>query len=197
MKTTAIIITLITLMLAAGCVSQSTPGTSPSAVPSLPISADPLTEGAPLAMDAHVTHTTPNTTFEVWVDSFEIDPVQENGDQELTIYLTAKNTGDKPVMLVWFCKLTDVNGKTYGGIKISHGGSGARTYWIMPAGDDTMRNSETARDYVNILSDRDLATLAKGAVLDVYFMEKPTEDSLVPDVPAYHTRWTIDPGVIQ
>jgi hypothetical protein len=142
-------------------------------------------------MDAHATHTTSNTTFEVWIDSFEIGGIDEYGNQELTIYVAAKNTGTVPIQMVWFSKLTDSNGKTYGGIGISKGGVGARTTWIQP------NMTEMARDFVIIRSDRDLATLKNGAMLDVYFIERPTDEypsSLVPD---YHTRWTIDAGAIR
>lgn len=180
MKTIAIIITLITLLLAAGCVSQSGPGTSPATVP----------QADALPMDGHMVHTTPNTTFDVWIDSFEMGEIQENGDQALTIYIAAKNTGTKPIRMTWFSQLTDVNGKTYGGIGISHGGNGARSSWIQP------NMTEAARDYVTVRSDRDLATLSKGAVLDVYFMEKPLDNVPVGEVPDYHTRWTVDAGIL-
>lgn len=192
MKIPAVILILISILLAAGCVSPaSSPATPGATTPSIPVSVSSLTQDKPLPMDAHVTHTTPNTTFEVWIDSFEVGSVQENGDQELTIYVAAKNTGNQPIRMVWFCKLTDVNGKTYGGIGVSHGGNGARTDLIKP------NWTEAARDYVNIRSDRDLAALKQGAVLDVYFMEKPSEDVALSLEPDYHTRWTINPGAIR
>jgi hypothetical protein len=138
-----------------------------------------------------MTHTTPNTTFEVWFDSFEVGAVEDDGNQELTIYVAAKNTGDGPLQLVWFSKLTDLNGKTYGGIGISKGGSGARTTWIQP------NTTEMARDFVVIRSDRDLAALKQGAVLDVYFIERPSEEYPASLEPDYHTRWTIPAGAIR
>jgi hypothetical protein len=188
MRKTLTLVVLACLLLIAGC---TTPSSNPGQSPSLPVTANPLAQGKSLAMTEHTVHTTPNTTFEVWIDSFEIGPVQDNGDQELTIYVAAKNTGLKPIQMVWFCKLTDLNGKTYGGIGISHGGNGARTKWILP------NATEAARDYVNIRSDRDLATLAKGAVLDVYFMEKPSDTIPVSLNPDYHTSWIIDPNAIR
>lgn len=187
MKKTLLIVIVVSLVLITGCTA---PSSNPGSTPSLPTSQNPLAAGKSLAMTEHTVHTTPNTSFEVWVDSFEAGPVQDNGDQELTIYVAARNTGTKPIQLVWFCKLTDLNGKTYGGIGISHGGNGARTKWILP------NTTEAARDYVNIRSDRDLSTLAKGAVLDVYFMEKPSDDIPVSLTPDYHTSWTIDAGAI-
>ena len=184
MKKTLLLVIVVSLLLIAGC---TTPSPNPGSTPSLPAPLNPLAQGKSLAMTEHTVHTTPNTTFEVWIDSFEVGKVQDNGDQELTIYVAAKNTGTKPIRMVWFCKLTDLNGKTYGGIGISHGGNGARTDWIIP------NTTEAARDYVIIRSDRDLATLAKGAVLDVYFMEKPSDDIPVSSKPDYHTSWIIDP----
>jgi hypothetical protein len=186
-----IIIVLMTcLLLTAGCTTQSSGSGVQGTTAPLPVSVDPLVQEKSLPMDGHMVHTTSNTSFEVWVDSFETGEVQANGDQELTIYVAAKNIGEKPVQLVWFCKLTDLNGKTYGGIGLSHGGSGARSGWI------GSNMTEMARDYVNIRSDRDLSTLSKGAVLDVYFMEKLSDDIPVTLVPEYHTSWIINPGTI-
>jgi len=190
MKKTVLLVIMVCILLIAGCTTQSSnPGLS-GTVPPTSSSANLPGQGNSLPMDGHTVHTTANTTFEVWIDSFEVDAVQENGDQTITVYVVAKNTGTKPIRLVWFSRLTDLNGKTYGGIGISHGGSGARSDWIQP------NMSEAARDYVTIRSNPDLATLAKGAVLDVYFMEKPSDDIPVSLVPDYHTSWIIDPGVI-
>ena len=129
-------------------------------------------------------------TFTAALYSIEVDPVQANGDQTITIYAGITNTGNEVMREVWYSKLTDVNGKTYGGIGISHAGSGARTFWI------SHNNTEMARDYVNVRSDRDLAALAKGAVLDIYFMKYPGDNETVSSVPDYHAAWTIDPGTI-
>jgi hypothetical protein len=190
MKATSVTILLICILLATGCVSQTPREVTPQ-TPVLPASVDPLTQGKPLPMDGHAVHTTPNTTFEVWIDSFEIGEVGENGEQELTIYVAAKNTGTGPLRMTWYSKLTDLNGKTYGGIGISHGGSGARSKWITP------EMTEAARDYVIVRSDRDLAALKKGGVLDVYFFEKPDDAAPIGNVPSYHTAWTIDAGAIR
>lgn len=186
MKKTVLLVILACLLVISGCTAPSADsGTS------LPSSVNLPDGGNPLPMNRHEVHTTPTTTFEVWIDSFETGSIQDNGDQEITVYIAAKNTGPAPIRMVWFCKLTDLNGKSYGGIGISHGGSGARSGWIMP------NMTEAARDYVIIRSRPDLATLSRGAVLDVYFMEKPSQDMPVSTVPDYHTRWTIDPGAIR
>jgi hypothetical protein len=190
MKKTIVLVILACLLLIAGCTTPTpNPGSSVT-IPKLT-----LTTGLPgqeklLPMDGHMVHTTPNTTFDVSIESFELGGVQDNGDQELTIYIAAKNTGRQPLRLVWFSKLTDKNGKTYGGIGISHGGNGARSGWMAP------NDTQVSRDYVNIRSDLDLATLSKGAVLDVYFMEKFEDNVPIRMVPDYHTAWTIDPGTI-
>ncbi len=191
MKKTVLLLIIACLLLSAGCTTQSTTPATTGTGPALPTSADTLMQGQAVPMEANATHTTSNTSFEVWIDSFEIGEIQEDGNQELTIYVAARNTGADLIRLVWFCKLTDMNGKTYGGIGISHGGNGARSFWIEP------NWTEAARDYVIIRSDRDLDTLAKGAVLDVYFMEKPLDDVPVSLEPDYHTRWTIEPGIIK
>jgi hypothetical protein len=143
-------------------------------------------------MDGNITLGSGNRTFDVTIYSIEVDPVKENGDQELAIYIRIKNTGTERIRLVSFSKLTDLNGKAYGGIGISKGGTGARTAWIYPNG-----TPEAPRDYVVLRSDRDLATLSKGAVLDVYFMEKPLDNVSVSMEPDYHATWTINPGTIK
>lgn len=180
------------LVLVAGCTTVSPDGGTPqptSPVPTTPVPTPAVTE-VPypvLPMDAEVVLGTGEKQFTVWIDSFEIDPPSEPGQQTITIYVAAKNTGTEPVQLVWFSRLTDVAGKMHGGIGISHGGTGARSGLI------TRNVTEAARDYV-VVPAADFEKLSRGAVLDVYFMEKKSETvSLVPD---YHVRWAIDPDVI-
>jgi hypothetical protein len=191
MKNILILIFLAGIVLAAGCTSApaNTGPSTPGPVPTGP--AELAAPAGALSMNGHDIHKTPNTTFEVWVDSFEPGSPDGNGVRPLTIYVAAKNTGTGPLRMVWFSKLTDINGNTYGGIGISHGGNGARTDWIKP------NNTEAARDYINIYSAEDLATLSKGAILDVYFMEKPSDTVPVSMIPDYHTSWIIDPGTIR
>jgi|WetSurMetagenome_2_1015567.scaffolds.fasta_scaffold01264_7 hypothetical protein len=190
MKNTIIVIFLAGIVLAAGCTSASTNAGTPGPVPAPTGPAGLAAPADALPMNGHAIHKTPNTTFEVWVDSFELGSPDEKGVRPLTIYVAAKNTGNGPLRMVWFSKLTDINGNTYGGIGITHGGNGARSDWIKP------NTTEAARDYINIYSPEDLATLSKGAVLDVYFMEKISDNMPVPMIPDYHTSWVIDPGTI-
>ena len=175
----------VILILIAGCTTAS-PGTSPATTPTpslvIPSDALPMNGSLKLGNDTH--------SITVSVDSFEVDPQSEAGKYTVTIYVAANNTGIDPIKYVWFSKLTDFNGNSYGGIRESHGGSGARTGWI------PVNFSEAARDYVDVNSDLALANLTKGAVLDVYFMEQRVNvtPSLVPD---YHVTWAIDPGTIR
>jgi hypothetical protein len=126
----------------------------------------------------------------VSVDSFEINPQSEPGKYTVTIYVAAHNTGNDTIKYVWFSKLTDLKGNSYGGIGISHGGSGARTAWI------PVNLTEAARDYVDVDSSQALAALSNGAVLDVYFMEQQANltQTIKPD---YHVTWVIDPDTIK
>lgn len=190
MKKILILIIMAGMLLAAGCTSTSPNPGSPAATPTPPVPATFSVPADALPMNGHAVHTTPNTTFEVWVDSFELGAADENGVRPLTIYVAARNTGTGPLRMVWYSKLTDMNGNTYGGIGISHGGNGARSDWIKP------NTTEAARDYINIYSDSALATLSKGAVLDVYYIEKPSDTTPVSLIPDYHTSWIIDPGTI-
>ncbi len=175
------------LVLIAGCTTPSTeiitpPTTSPVPATTVTTVANPV-----LPMDAEVVFGTGDKQFTTWIDSFEIDPPSEPGKQTITIYVAVKNTGTEPVQLVWFSRLTDVTGKIYGGIGISHDGNGARSGLITP------NVTEAARDYI-VVSNEDFEKLSRGALLDVYFMEKKSDTvSLVPD---YHARWSVDPAII-
>jgi hypothetical protein len=140
-------------------------------------------------MNAEVVLGTAEKQINVSIYSIEIDPPDESGKHTINIYVGAKNTGMQPHNLTWFSKLTDINGKTYGGIGVSHAGTGARTRDIFP------NVTEAARDYIVINSDKDFTTLSQGAVLDVYFLEYRPEGS--PLIPDYHVTWGISPGTIK
>lgn len=182
---------LILIMLAAGCTSQS-PGNGSSGTGTMTrvLATLPAGEKA-LPMSGHMTIGSGNRTLNVSVDSFEVGTARENGDRDISVYIAATNTGTEPVRMVWFSKLTDSDARSYGGIGISHAGSGARSGWIPP------NITEAARDYVTIHSDQDLAGLQNGAVLDVYFMEKPSDNVSISLVPDYHVSWIINPGAIR
>jgi hypothetical protein len=140
-------------------------------------------------MNAEVVLGTAGKQINASIYSIEIDPPDESGKHTINIYVGAKNTGVQPHNLTWFSKLTDINGKTYGGIGVSHAGTGARTR------DIPLNVTEAARDYIVINSDKDFATLSNGALLDVYFLEPRPEGS--PLVPDYHVTWGINPGTIK
>ncbi|MFA5416245.1 MAG: hypothetical protein WC295_12185 [Methanoregula sp.] len=199
MKILPVCILIISLLLVAGCTSAPAQNTSPVTVPQstvsaigtqkLPASLPTIAPGTALPMNAEVALGSAQKPFNVSIDSIEVDPQTEPGKRTVTIYVGAKNTGDDLLMLTWFSKLTDATGKSYGGIGVSHAGSGARTRNITP------NWTEMARDYVVVDSDEGFAALANGAILDVYFIEQPKADgSTKPD---YHTAWVIDPGVIR
>lgn len=185
---------VVMLLVIAGCttISQDTNTTrpaSPVSTPSIPIPSDTVVSNPLLPMNATVVLGTGEKQFTASVDSFEIDPPSEPGKQTITIYVAVKNTGTVPVQLVWFSRLADVSGKIYGGIGISHGGNGARSGLIYP------NITEAARDYV-VVPEADFAQLSRGAILDVYFMEKKSDTDVISMVPDYHIRWAIDPAVI-
>jgi hypothetical protein len=197
MKKTILCAIIVSALLVAGCTTNSSGNnTRNPGVPALTSSATgipvqtAITHGIPenvLPMNAEVALGTANKTFNVSIYEIEIDPPDENGKHTVNIYIGAKNTGIESIRLVWFSKLTDINGNTYGGIGVTHGGSGARTR-------DVYRNTtEAARDYI-VINDKDFATLSKGAVLDVYFMEPKKEGE--PLIPDYHVTWMINPGKI-
>ena len=188
MKNIAILAITVCVLLVAGCTTipaTTNPSGQVSSAPTFPgrTSLDPV-----LPMDGKVTLGSGNNTMEVSLDSIEVDPSTDSGNKTITIFVLARNTGTTPRQFIWFSKLTNTNGNSFGGIGISHKGSGARSGQIYPG------IGEAARDYVEIRSADSFATLSKGAVLDVYFMEKTGDEiSMVPD---YHVAWTINPGSI-
>jgi hypothetical protein len=188
MKTIAILVITVCVLLAAGC-TTTPPATTPP-VPVTPAVTLPgmALPGQGLPMNETVTLGSGNNTMEVSLYTVEVDPPTDPGTHTITVRVIAKNTGTTPRKFVWFSKLTNLNGNSFGGIGISHGGNGARSDTIYPG------IGEGARDYIIIRSDESLATLSKGAVLNVYFMERTdNKTSMVPD---YHVTWNIDPGVI-
>ncbi|MCX6688891.1 MAG: hypothetical protein NTZ39_04250, partial [Methanoregula sp.] len=142
---------IIGLLISAGCTSAPSQNTLPGAVqPSpaptggtlgIPVSLVTIAPGAALPMKTEVTLGTAEKPFNVSIYSIEIDPPDESGKHVINIYVGAKNIGEQPHNLTWFSKLTDINGKTYGGIGVSHAGNGARTRDVFP------NTTEAARDY--------------------------------------------------
>jgi hypothetical protein len=182
------------LLVAAGCLtnpagtgtaqSPMAATTSIQTVPSITAESNPV-----FPMNTTVVLGTKENPFTASIDSFEIDSPTQPGKQTVTVYIAVKNTGTEPVQMVWFSKLTDFNGNMYGGIGISHGGTGARSGLILP------NMTEAARDYI-VVPAAGFPQLSKGAVLDVYFMIKKSDTETVSLKPDYHTRWAVDPGVI-
>ena len=179
MKSVLIFLAIAAIIVCtAGCTSPSSP----------PASSLPGAQNA-LPMNGSTVLGTGSHTTLVSLNSFEVTPPGPDGNQTITIYVAAKNTGNDSVRYIWFSKITDINGKTYGGIGVSHGGHGARTAAIQP------NNTEAARDYVMTDSAQDLATINKGALLDVYFMEQK-DNVTQAQVPDYHVTWKLDPDSI-
>ena len=186
-KTVFALIAILTILLvSAGCTSAPSSSESQSLISATPEAYTVPQTALPMKTILPLGNAT--TPFNVSIDSFEIKPNDDNTSSTITIYVAAKNTGKQQIKFVWFSELTDMNGNSFGGIGISHGGNGARTAWIPP------NNTEMARDYV-VVDNSEVTTLAKGAVLDVYFMQQQDNvtHSMVPD---YHVTWVVDPGAI-
>jgi len=189
MKNIAILAITVCVLLVAGC--TTTPSTTMPSGPVFSVQTFPgkASPDQVLPMDGKVTLGNGNNTIEVSLYSIEIDPPPEADNHTINIYVLAGNTGTTPRQFVWFSKLTNTYGNSFGGIGISHQGNGARSGKILPG------HGDAARDYIVMHSDESFASLSKGAVLDVYFMEKRSDEiSMVPD---YHVAWTVNPGVIR
>jgi len=162
----------ISLVLVAGCTSSttSTSGTSGNH-----------------ALNQEVMAVLVNGTYAVnaSIEQITVSPSQ-SGNHVVNIYVHAINAGTAPIQLRWFSRITGANGVSYGGIGISHNGSGAETGILQPG------ESETARDYVVIGSDTDYKALANGATLEVFFMTEPLPGQATVD---FSTAWTLNPAV--
>jgi hypothetical protein len=190
MRNIAILAITVCVLLIAGCTTTpatTTPSGQVTPVMTFPgkTSLDPV-----LPMNGTATLGSGNKTMEVSLYNIEVVPPSDNSTtRTITINVLAGNNGTTLRQFVWFSKLTNMNGNSFGGIGISHSGSGARSGKIPPG------MAEIPRDYIEIRSAESLATLSNGALLDVYFMERTNnETSMVPD---YHVAWAVDPGVIK
>ncbi|MFA6224955.1 MAG: hypothetical protein WC620_01945 [Methanoregula sp.] len=188
MKNIAILAITVCVLLVAGCTTTPATTTPPGSVSPVPTFPGKTLPDHVLPMNGTVTLGTGNNTIDVSLYSIEVDPSTGSDNKTITIYVFARNNGTTPREFVWFSKLTNTYGNSFGGIGISHQGNGARSAVILPG------HGELPRDYIVIHSDEAFATLSKGAVLDVYFMEKTTDG--ISKVPDYNVAWMVNPGVI-
>lgn len=189
MKNIAILAITVCVLLIAGCTTTPATTTPPGQVTPVPTFPGKTSLDPVLPMNGTATLGSGNNTMVVSLNRIEVDPSTDSGNKTITIYVLAGNNGTIPRKFVWFSKLTNMNGNSFGGIGISHSGSGARSGKIPPG------IGEAARDYITIRSPESFATLSNGALLDVYFMERTNnETSMVPD---YHVAWAVNPGVIR
>jgi len=175
MKRIALLAFAFFLVLVAGCsttpaVSPTSPGssTSPASVYEQP---SVITSG--------------NYSFTSYIDHFEVDS-KDSGKYIVNIYLRVTNTGDEANRMVLYSTLTDKNGLSHGGVGVSHGGSGARTFVFYPNSTGTMR------DYVTIESEKDYAALKQGgAILDVVYANQTAPLEPIANLTS---RWTLPPS---
>jgi hypothetical protein len=169
MKKVLVLLMAACLLLVAGCSTVSTDK----------VSGDKTT----LAMPEPASLSSGNYSFNASISEISVDS-SEPGKHTTDIYLTVKNTGSIPVRLSWFSTITGKDGTSYGGVNVSHGGSGAHSTLLFPG------SSEMSRDYVVVDSDAGYAALSRGATLDVAF----TGQESVNETPAnFHAAWMIDP----
>jgi len=162
----------VCLILVAGCTSSTAIGPTSSS-------------GTPAA-DRYATVTLVNGTYAiaVWIDQITVSPSQP-GNHMVNIFVTAKNNGTTPIQLRWYSTILGANGVSFGGIGVSHKGSGAETAVLMPG------QSDTPRDYVVVGSDTDYQALANGVTLEVFFTTEPRNGESPVD---FSTTWNLIPS---
>ena len=154
---------VIAIALAAGCTSA--PAGSTAAGTAQPA---PGTGSSAIAQAGTAVLTNGTYAVNATIDTISVDRSADGGHQ-VNIYLNAKNAGTGPVQLQWYSQLTAADGTTFGGVGISHDGSGAETNTLGPG------QAEEARDYVSIDTNKDYSKLENGATLTVFFTTEPLE----------------------
>ncbi|MFA4877277.1 MAG: hypothetical protein WC586_07675 [Methanoregula sp.] len=179
MKKTVLLAIVFCLILAAGCTDTASKlPVSPTASPSLTPPPEPV---APKPVSVIRSG---NYSLASSIDHIEVDS-KGSGKHTVNIYLRLKNTGNESIRLVWYSKLTDKNGLSYGGVGVSHGGSGAQTFIFDPDTTGTMR------DYVTIDSDREYAVLKSGgATLDIVYAD---QKSPLEPIANLTSTWNLEP----
>ena len=162
----------ISLILVAGCTSSTTIG--------------PTTSSGTHAADRYATVMLVNGTYTIAasIEQITVSPSQP-GNHVINIFMNAKNTGTTPIQLRWYSTILGANGASFGGIGVSHKGSGAETAILSPG------LSDTPRDYVVIDSDTDYQALANGATLEVFFTTEPLNGESPVD---FSTTWNLVPS---
>jgi hypothetical protein len=175
------------LILIAGCMSNAPTGTTGTETPTVTAATSAATAGGTI-LNQRETAVLTNGSYAVnaSVEEISVDTTG-SGARKINIYVHASNTGTTPVKLQWFSRITDATGRSYGGINISHDGSGAETG---PLGKG---DSETPRDYVVIDSDKDYRALSQGATLEVFFTATPVGSTGTPA--DFTAAWSLSPTI--
>jgi hypothetical protein len=173
MKKIAVLTIFVCLVLAAGCTGTTS---APAAAPT------PTIQKVPIPVKDLSVIKSGNYSLTTAIDHIEVDS-KESGKQ-VNIYLRLKNTGNESIRLVWYSRLTDKNGLSYGGVGVSHGGSGAATFIFNPDSTGTMR------DYVDIPAKDYAALKSGGAVLEIAYADQ--KNPLEP-ISGLNSTWTLEP----
>jgi len=176
----------LSLILIAGCTSNTPAGTtsgtpvvSATAAPSSPSGGNLPTQREVLALK--------NGTCAVNASIEEISvDTSDSGAHKINIYVNARNAGKDPVQLHWYSRITGADGVTFGGVGVSHDGSGAES---PPLGSG---QAASARDYVVIDSEKEYAALSQGAVLEVFMTTEPLKSE---SPVSFTAAWALSPAV--
>ena len=176
----------LSLILIAGCTSNTPAGTtsgtpvvSATAAPSSPSGGNLPTQREVLALK--------NGTCAVNASIEEISvDTSDSGAHKINIYVNARNAGKDPVQLHWYSRITGADGVTFGGVGVSHDGSGAES---APLGSG---QAASARDYVVIDSEKEYAALSQGAVLEVFMTTEPLKSE---SPVSFTAAWALSPAV--
>lgn len=185
-----IVITLtvlaFTLILIAGCTSNSPTGTTGTGTPVVSATTTTSSIGGNLPGQRAVLALKNGTSaVNASIEEISVDK-SDSGAHTINIYINARNAGKDPVQLRWYSRITGADGKSFGGVGVSHGGSGAES---VPLGNG---ESNTVRDYVVIDSDKEYAALSQGAVLEVFMTTEPLKSE---NPVSFTATWSLSPAV--
>ena len=175
----------IGLLLAAGCMS----GTGNTGTAAGTTSSPAAGTSGQAAIDQDRVFSLSNGTYAFNVSIDEVSATSlSSGGHQVNIFTTLVNTGKTPVQLQWFSTLTGADGRSFGGVGVSHGGYGAETDPDWPG------ISASGRDYVTIPSDQEYHALKNGAVLRIDFFTVPLANQTGQTPDSFSATWTLDPA---
>jgi hypothetical protein len=177
----------LSLILISGCTSNAPAGTTGTGTPVVSATTSPSsTFGGNLPGQSEVLALKNGTgVVNASIEEISVDR-SDSGAHKINIYVNARNAGKDPVQLHWYSRITGADDVSFGGVGVSHDGSGAESAPLGPG------QANTVRDYVVIDSDKEYAALSQGAVLEVFMTTEPLKSE---SPVSFTAAWSLSPAI--